>query len=526
MRSRPLPGEVLRHVALAGAGLVLATLAVAALQNGLGVPNPSALYLVAVVAVAILGGTWSAVATAVAAFLLNDFLFVAPLRTFAVEQPGQVVNLVLLLFVGIVVGELAALQRARAEQAAAREREARALFRISRALATRSATAEALTEVAAILRREAVLERVWLTLGPEGAREGPAADTDPEGPLPSAAIRQVLQRTPGDTPARWIRVHIPTPGRERPGTMGWPGRALGTYEVRIEAGRERYGSLWASRRRQRGDPDRPQTRLLAAAADQIGQALRQDRLAAEAQAVEIARQSDALKSALLQSVSHDLRTPLATIRAAAGTLRPGTGLSVEDQRESAEAIEREVDYLARIVTNLLDLSRIEAGALRGETEVVELDDSLRAVLDRLRPRLGDRPLALALEAPPVRVDPLFLDAAVTNVVDNAIKHTPRGAALRIGAQVLDDGLVRLTIEDGGPGVPEAALPRLFDKFYRLPEASRGSRAGTGIGLAVSRGLVEAMGGRIEARRSQLGGLAIDIDLPSAPALVAAEGPGR
>ena len=139
------------------------------------------------------------------------------------------------------------------------------------------------------------------------------------------------------------------------------------------------------------NPDRTETRLLAAAADQIGQALAQDRLAAESQAAEIARQSDALKSALLQSVSHDLRTPLATIRAAAGTLRPGSGLSAEDQQESADAIDREVEYLNRLVTNLLDLSRIEAGALRAERDVFELDDLVGQTVDRLRPRLADRP---------------------------------------------------------------------------------------------------------------------------------------
>ena len=128
----------------------------------------------------------------------------------------------------------------------------------------------------------------------------------------------------------------------------------------------------------------------------MGQALAQDRLAADAQAAEIARQSDALKSALLQSVSHDLRTPLATIRAAAGTLRPGTGLSPEDQQESADAIDREVEYLNRLVTNLLDLSRIEAGALRADRDVFELDDLVGQTVDRLRARLAiaapdDRP---------------------------------------------------------------------------------------------------------------------------------------
>jgi two-component system sensor histidine kinase KdpD len=260
--------------------------------------------------------------------------------------------------------------------------------------------------------------------------------------------------------------------------------------------------------------------LLSAAADQVGQALAHDRLAAEAQAAEIARQSDELKSALLQSVSHDLRTPLATIRAAAGTLRPGSGLSEHDQQESADAIDREVEYLNRLVTNLLDLSRIEAGALRAERDVFELDDLVTRTVERLRGRLGDRNLTIDLVAPPVEVDPVFLDEAVVNALENATKYTPPDATIRIvGRPVAGERRVRLTIEDDGPGVPDEALPRIFDKFYRVPGVAGGSRSGTGIGLAVVRGLVEAMDGQVAARRSDLGGLAIDLDLPLAATAV-------
>jgi len=382
--------QVGRFLAVAAASLTVATIAIAILQDGLGVPNPSSLYLVAVVATAIVSGTWGAVLSSVASFLLYNFLFVDPRYTLTVAQPGELVNLVLLLFVGIVVGQLAALQRARAEEAIAREREARALFQVSHALATRSSTPDVLPAIAGALRDETRAARTWIGLGSEVGRERVAADTSGDEARPAAAIVWVLQRMPGDTPARWDRVHKSGPTRPSP-TGG-----LDVYRVRIEAGSEPYGSLWAARRRDVGLPDRTETRLLAAAADQVGQALRQDRLGAEARAAEIARQSDALKSALLQSVSHDLRTPLATIRAAAGTLRPDSRLSDQDRAESADAIDREVEYLNRLVTNLLDLSRIEAGALRAETDVFELDDLIGRTIDRLRPRLAGRPLSVGL----------------------------------------------------------------------------------------------------------------------------------
>jgi two-component system sensor histidine kinase KdpD len=292
--------------------------------------------------------------------------------------------------------------------------------------------------------------------------------------------------------------------------------SLEAFRVRIAPADQVFGSIWCLLDRRLGEPDGTETRLLAAAADQVGLALAHDRLAAESQAAEVARQSDALKSALLQSVSHDLRTPLATIRAAAGSLDPDSGLSADEQRESAAAIDREVEYLDRLVTNLLDLSRIEAGALVAERDIYELDDLVAGSLDRLRRRMGDRPLEVDLGAPPVEVDPTFLGEAVANVVENALKYTPPGTALRVSAAGLDTETVRLTIEDAGPGVPEGSLGRLFDKFYRVPGGTRGSRSGTGVGLAVVRGLVEATGGRVQARHSELGGLAIDLDLPRAP----------
>jgi two-component system sensor histidine kinase KdpD len=505
-----------RLLAAASISLSLATVAVAAFEEGFGVDNASAVYLVAVVFVALLVGTDGAIVTAIGSAALYTYWFTDPRYTFLIHDPGVLLSTVLLLFVGVVVGRLAAMQRERAETATAREREARALFGVSRSLASRSTMADALAGILDVLVAEADLERAWIGIGPDPAGESVAADSGGGRPPGQPGRVRVLQRMPGELPPRWVLV-------QRPGTAR-TSTTSDAYRIRIEAGGEPLGSIWALRNRDLGEPDRIQTRLLAATADQVGQAIAVEQSEVQARAVEVARQSDALKSALLQSVSHDLRTPLATIRAAAGSLRPDGALSDADRQASADAIEREVTYLNRLVTNLLDLSRIEAGALRPSRELFDLDDLLTRAVESTRSRLGNRQLDVDIRAATVSADPVFVDEAVANILDNAVKYTPDGARIRVTAREADPDIVRLTIEDDGPGVPDELLPRLFEKFYRVPKRRRASREGTGIGLAVARGLVEATGGRVVARHSELGGLAVDIDLPAMRVPGALEGP--
>src|SRR3954452_9375977 len=449
-----------RFLAVALSTLAVATMAVAILQDALGVPNPSAVYLVAVVAVAISSGTIGAIATAVASFVLYNYLFTEPRFTLSMHEPGVWLSVVLLLFVGVVVGQLAARQRDRAEVARMREREARALFGVSRALATRETIDAVLSEIARDLEVEADMEHVVITTG--------TGDSSAVGFETRGVINQ-LRRLPGETPPEWVRVHLPA-ARTRARTED----SAEVYRVVIESGGEPIGSIWSLRARAAGPPRSAETRLIAAIAEQLGQAIAHDRMASESHAAEVARESDALKSALLQSVSHDLRTPLATIRAAAGTLRPSANAAAATRRESVEAIDREVDYLNRLVSNLLDLSRIEAGVLRAAVDTFELDDLVRATLERLGPRLNGWVLAFEVGPELVEADPVFFDATLTNVIENALRHTPPGTTIRVvssPAQAAggDAGRVLLTIEDSGSGVPERSLGHLFDKFYRVPE---------------------------------------------------------
>ena len=501
-------GRVIRGVLVGGSALAAATGLVWLLEDRLGVQNASPVYLLAVVITALTSGTLGALAAAVAGILLYDFLFVHPVHTLQISDPGEWLNLVLLLFVGLVVGQLTAAARARALTAQAREREARELFLVSRELATRESSAAVLPQVASLLRGATGMSSVWIALGADDAAERIGALAG-EPPPPGSSSHWVLRRMPGEVPAQWLRIHTGGPGRPRPARD-----APAVHRVRIDAGSQHLGSIWASRPPGEGRPDRSATRLLSAAADQVGQALAADKLAADAGAAEVARQSDALKSALLQSVSHDLRTPLATIRAAAGTLRPDSGLDAAGRTASAEAIEREVARLDRIVANLLDLGRIEAGALRPDADVFELDDLAGRVVDRMAARLAESDLRVELGSQPVVVDPVFLDEALTNLLDNAIKFAGAGSVIRVATGLAGDAAY-LVVEDGGPGVDDNELDRLFEPFYRAPLGGSRRRPGTGIGLAVVRGLVQAMGGSVRAGRSSLGGLAVTVELPLA-----------
>ena len=226
--------------AVAIPAVVLASIAVALLENVVGVSSAAAMYLVAVVLTAVISGTLGAVLASVASFLLYDYLFVAPTGTFTVSDPDEWLSLILLLFVGIVVGQLAGMQRARARAAQEREYEARALFAVSRLLVTRDSTQGGLATVADVLRSQAGMSRVWIALGADEASERTVADTGSGETPVLPAVVQVLQRPPGDDVFRWIRIHQPTVRTQRRGDVD-------VFRVRIDVSGTSLGSVYAVR---------------------------------------------------------------------------------------------------------------------------------------------------------------------------------------------------------------------------------------------------------------------------------------
>ena len=519
--SRPSFATLARAGLLIAAVLAIATVAVAVVEGAAGDElDASPIYLVAVVIVATRLRTAAGIVTAIAAFVIYNLLFTEPRFTLVVSDPTEWLNLVLFLFVALVIGRLAGIGADRAAEAEARAEESAALYAITRTLATEDPHI-ALPAVARRLVDGAGMDRVWCVLD-EGGAERTVADTG-DGPIGAApAMVQVLMADRGEP--GWMRTHGPRAGGERrPAderrSPGSPGDHR--YKVRLEADGEVLGALWGRRQADQPEPSRSETRLLALAAAQVGLAIGRERLREQALVAEVARRDAALKSALVNSVSHDLRTPLAGIRAAAGTLvDPAYERSPDEVRATATLIENETKRLDRMVGGLLDLSRIQAGEIKADREALDVEDAVRTVLVRMANVVGPRRVEVEIERdlPPVAGDAAFVDQCLANLVENVARHTPETATAWIRAHPLDDGgapQVEIEIEDDGPGVDAEAARHLFERFYR-GRSSRSGTGGMGIGLAIVRGLAEAMGGTVSAARGSAGGLLISLRLPSMP----------
>jgi two-component system sensor histidine kinase KdpD len=512
--SRPWVGYA---AALALTALVTGLVALA--RQVIDIAGISMLYLVAVLASAVAFGTGPAIIAAVASFVASDFFFVEPIHTLTVSNAEEWVDLGLLLMTGSITGYLAAALRGRARTAQRREKEALVLYDVVR-LTNDPDLQRALVAIAERLRRELELAAAIVDLEAGGLLTVRAESGERDAlelARSSLAPTLVLGAGPPPTdvqpasPGRWIRVVSPI--LRKPGTTAGQHRL---HKVAVNLAGRMAGSLVLVR--QPGAPAFSATddRLLSAVANQLGLAIERVRLREEVMEAEILRRADELKTALLNAVSHDLRTPLSSIIASAGSLlQEDVSWTGEERRDFAHAIEDEAQRLNRLVGNLLNLSRIEAGSLRPDKGWYDFGALLDDVLGRLRPLTASHSLVADVpdDLPPVLLDYVEVDEVLSNLIENAAKHTPARTDIRVAARQVN-GELEVEVADRGPGIPPDALPRLFEPFYRVSKA--GQPKGTGLGLAVAKGIVEAHGGRIWAENRAEGGARFAFTLPLNP----------
>ena len=439
------------------AAVAVVTAAIALLENYVPVLSLGVLYIFAVLPIAVFYGLRYAIPVSVASMLAFNWFFLTPRHTFTLAERTNWFALTVYLATAVVVSELAARARRRAAIAEQRERESALL-------------AELATE---LLRGRDVEEE----LGEIGTRAAAILGVE------SAHIELGVTRRP--------------PAGESPHPLEVDDRPVGTLFTP-----------------QGSDPNvSARHRFLPALAALLAVAVDRDRLERDALEAETLRRSDLVKTALLRAVSHDLRTPLTGIRTAIGALRNDTlTLSDVDRAELLETIDVETDRLARVVGDLLDLSRLEAGGAVPEPEVWSLDEIVRETVDTLGAR--DR-VELVGEAPLVHVDAAQIERVLANLIENALKFSPPGEIVHVRITATrKDAIVRVV--DRGPGIPESELERVFEPFYRRPGDSR---SGAGLGLAIARGFAEANGGRVwaESRPGQGATFALALAVAEVPA---------
>jgi len=506
-----IPRSALRSL-LALALVAVVSLVLAAAERVAEVTGLAVLYIVAVIVAAIVAGRAAAVVAAVGAFLAFDVLFIEPRYTLTVENPAEWVTLLVLLSTGLVTGQLAALVRRRTEEALANERASAVLYSVAHAISTDSLE-RAIDAVAAILCEAVRAEGVRVELPNVEGVSAEAGD---------ARALEHLRRTGafGDVhilgadsvqaarfrPRRWIATRT---GLRRRGAP-----VFDVYHVRITPGDNAYLAVAVPS----GSPplDAVTQRLLLTAAAEIGEAAERRRLRREAMEVEALRRADELRAMLLNTVSHDLRTPLAAIVAAADSLRSEIDWSDAERAEFLDDIADEARRLDQMVRHLLDLSRIESGSLRLALDWYDPADVVGETVARLRDELTGRQISLHVppDAASALLDPVAIGEVVANLVENACRHTPVETPVDVTIEDSPDAL-RIVVSDSGPGIPAEVLPHLFEPFAR----ARGlrDRRGTGLGLAVAKALAEALGGTLTATNRAEGGARFVVALPRSAA---------
>jgi len=476
--------------------LVLATSLICVPAHRYLVPtNLVMFYLLAVVLAAVRLGRRPAILTALLSVIAFDFFFVPPRFTFVVNDTEYLITFGALFTVGIVISTLVSQSRERAEAIRDREVQTASLYYLSRDLAVAS-------DLEGIL--DALIRNIEESLGahlavllPEKERlEVKKASSGLDLGLKELAVadwafRNRLAAGRGtETLVSAALLYLPIQST---------GAALGILGVELSDEADYKSPL--------------SRRLLEAFATQAGLAIERVHLGKQAEQAQILQARESLERALLNSISHDLRTPLVSITGALGALRDkGSPLERQAREDLLDAAWEDAGRLNRFVGNLLDMTRLESGALKLKLVPCDVQDLLGCALAALEPQLGRRKIEVALPPglPLIRMDMVLMTQVVVNLLDNAMKYTPRQSGIELAAG-LADGTLTLTVSDRGPGLPGGELMRVFDKFYRVPVPE--GAGGTGLGLSICRGIVEAHGGSIRAENRAGGGLRMIVALP-------------
>ncbi len=467
-------------------------------QANLGPSNVGLVFLTAVLTVAVTYGLWPALLAVLVSVLAYNFFFLPPLYTFTVTDPANVVALFFFGVVAFVASNLAA--RVRAQAVVTRERAAMTenLYLFSRKIAGVYTLDDLLWatsfQIAQMLKVNVVI------LLPEDDTVSVRAGYPPEDTLDQTDMAA----------AKWVWGHATPAGR---GSDTLPGAERLFLPMRTGRGTVGVIGLDSDKPGPLLSPD--QRRLFDALADQAALAIERINLAQDIDRAQLAAESERLRTALLTSISHDLRTPLSSILGSASSLRSHRdSLTQADQDELIGTIQEEAERLNRFIANLLDITRLESGAIEPRLELIDLSDVVGSALRRASKVLTRHAVEvdMAADLPALKLDPVLFEQVLFNLLDNAAKYAPASSKIRVQAH-RENNYVQLKVSDEGDGIPPADLERIFDKFYRARAEDR-KRAGTGLGLPICRGFVEAMGGTITAsNRQERRGALFTITLP-------------
>ncbi len=481
-------------------GFVAGTTALnALLQRWLGYQSLAVIYLLSVVVMAMFVGRGPTLVAATLTALLWNFFFVPPVFTFRITGPTDLMLFCTYFVVALAMGHLAA--RLRAQQAAERRREQRAtaLYLLTRELAQATDFADLL---AVIIREvgKATQAEVALSL----------AEEVQDGPLTPYFASTWAMAEKEQSVASWGFLHRQPAGR---GTDTLP--SADGLHLPLLAGERAVGML-SLRFRDPAPLAADQRDLLDAFVRQIALVLDRQRLRDAEQQAKLIAESERLSKTLLNSISHEIRTPIAAITSAASSLSEAlqAGAAVVARTMVGE-IQEAARRLNRLVGNLLSMTRLESGHVKVNLDWCDVADLVQVTVKELQKDLAQHRVTVGIGRglPLVRMDFVLMQQALANLLLNAAVHTPPGTAVQVNAAVETDALV-LTVADSGPGLPPDALPLIFDKFYRAPTAPAG---GTGLGLAIVKGFVEAQGGKVNAENRPAGGASFTIRLPLAKA---------